>query len=114
VLTAPFLSAYLIAILCATKQSVSCEPHSPQRCGDKGEEFVAGLGSGNQHRSWLLLREPSRRAVTYLYRSILTLIQFDDPLLLALSIAKETAVMHSTMLPVLTLSPLAQEKAAHL
>lgn len=51
--------------------------------------------------------------MTYLYRSILTPIQFDDPLLLALSIAKQTAVMHSTMLPVLTLSPLAQEKAAH-
>jgi hypothetical protein len=34
-------------------------------------------------------------------------------LLLALSIAKQIAVMHSAMLPVLTLSPLAQEKAAH-
>ena len=30
------------------------------------------------------------------------------------SIAKQIAVMHSAMLPVLTLSPLAQEKAAHL
>lgn len=52
--------------------------------------------------------------MTYLCRSILTPIQFDDPLLLALSNAKQTAVIHSTMLPVLTLSPLAQKKAAHL
>ncbi len=29
------------------------------------------------------------------------------------SIAKQIAVMHSAMLPVLTLSPLAHEKAAH-
>ena len=40
------------------------------------------------------------------YRSILTPIQFDDP--------KQILVMHSAMRPVLTLSPLAQEKAAHL
>jgi hypothetical protein len=52
--------------------------------------------------------------MTYLYRSILTPIQFDDPLLLVLSIAKQITVMHSAMLPVLTLSPLAQEKAVHL
>src|SRR6266851_556095 len=40
------------------------------------------------------------------YRSILTPIQFDDP--------KQILVMHSAMRAVLTLSPLAQEKAAHL
>jgi hypothetical protein len=45
-------------------------------------------------------------AMTYPYRSILTPIQFDDP--------KQILVMHSAMLPVLTLSPLAQKKAAHL
>jgi hypothetical protein len=50
--------------------------------------------------------------MTYLYRSFLTPIQFDDPLLLAPSIAKQIAVMHSAMLPVLTLLPLAQKKAA--
>jgi hypothetical protein len=50
--------------------------------------------------------------MTYLYRSFLTPIQFDDPLLLVLSIVKQITVMHSAMLPVLTLSPLAQEKAA--
>ena len=42
--------------------------------------------------------------MTYPYRSILTPIQFDDP--------KQILVMHSAMRPVLTLSPLAQEKAA--
>jgi hypothetical protein len=47
------------------------------------------------------------------YRSNLTPIQFDDPSLMAPSIAKQMAVMDSAMLPVLTLSPLA-EKAAHL
>ena len=40
------------------------------------------------------------------YRAILTPIQFDDP--------KQILVMHSAMRRVLTLSPLAQEKAAHL
>ena len=43
--------------------------------------------------------------MTYPYRSILTPIRFDDP--------KQILVMHSAMLPVLTLSPLVQNKAAH-
>ena len=50
--------------------------------------------------------------MTYLYRSILTPIQIDDLLLLAVRIGKQIAVVHSAMLPVPTLSPLAQEKAA--